>query len=512
MRPPVRPVALWLAWGAVLAAVTAAMIAVRGELDQAHVALVYLLVVLLGSASGGRALGIVLACTCFVLIDYYLQTPYDTLWVHKAPDWIVLVAFLVTAAVAAELLHRAHAGAEAARRRAAEVDRLAALGAETLHVGRADEALVAMSRVIRETIGASTCELWAWEDSRGRRAAISAEREGGAPDAGADETVAWAASTLGVAAVLADGSALRWPAGPGVPSPLAAALPAVRELVLPLAVHGRTVGVLRLVEPRAILLDPAQRRFLEAIAYYAALGIERLRLVAEAEHAEALREADRLKDALLASVSHDLRTPLTTIKALAAGIAAAGDERASIIEEQADRLNHLVADLLDISRLSAGGFPVRAEVNAAEDLVGAAIQQASGALEGREVRTHLDLDRPVPLGRFDFVHSVRVVVNLLENAVKYAPRESPIDVVVHSDGEVLRVSVEDRGPGIPAAERERIFQPFYRPNGVSAEAAGAGLGLAIARGLAEAQGGRLEYGDRPGGGSVFTLSLPAASL
>jgi two-component system sensor histidine kinase KdpD len=283
-------------------------------------------------------------------------------------------------------------------------------------------------------------------------------------------------------------------------------------LLVPLIVHERTVGVLRLAHTQSIALDPPQRRFLAALSYYAALGIERVRLVAEAEHAEALREADQLKDALLASVSHDLRTPLTTIKALAHDIAFTGDERAAVIEQQSDRLNQMVADLLDLSRLNAGGIAVEAEINTVEDLVGAAIQQVEGALGGRELRTAIDLAEPVPVGCFDFVHSLRILVNLIDNAGKYSPRETPIDVEVGRDGTMLTIAVLDRGMGVPPGERERIFEPFYRPAGVTPDARGSGLGLAIARRLAEAQAGSLTYADRPGGGSAFTLYLPAASL
>lgn len=358
----------WLFWLATLIAVTAALVSVRGELDQAHVTLIYMLVVLGGSASGGRALGFTLACACFLLIDYFLQTPYDTLSVDKPLDWLVLVAFLVTATVATQLLGRANAEAAAARRRAEEIDRLSS---------------------------------------------------------------------------------------------------------------------------------------------------ERVLLIAEAEHAEALREADRLKDALLASVSHDLRTPLTTIKALAHDLASGGDEQAAVIEQQADRLNHMVADLLELSRLNAGGVPVHAEINAAEDLVGAAIQQVTGALGERELRTALALPEPMPVGRFDFVHSLRILVNLIENALKYSPAGEPIDISMGGEGDQMVIAVADRGPGVPPAERERIFDPFYRPAGAAPDgvrAGGAGLGLAIARRLALAQGGTLAYEDRPGGGSVFVLRLPAARL
>jgi two-component system sensor histidine kinase KdpD len=186
-----------------------------------------------------------------------------------------------------------------------------------------------------------------------------------------------------------------------------------------------------------------------------------------------------------------------------------------VIEQQSDRLNHMVADLLDLSRLNAGGVPVHTEINAAEDLVGAAIQQVAGALGDRELATELALREPMPVGRFDFVHSLRILVNLIENALKYSPAGTPIDVALRGEGEMIAIAVADRGRGVPAAERERIFEPFYRPaGGASPDGArtgggGLGLGLAIARRLALAQGGTLTYEDRPGGGSVFTLRLPA---
>jgi two-component system, OmpR family, sensor histidine kinase KdpD len=269
------------------------------------------------------------------------------------------------------------------------------------------------------------------------------------------------------------------------------------------------------VDDDALALDPGQRRFLEALSYYAALGVERVRLAAEAEHAEALRQADKLKDALLASVSHDLRTPLTTIKALAHAIRLRGDERAATIEEEADRLNRFVADLLDLSRLAAGALVVTPEINAAEDLIGAALQRVSGALDGRTLDARVDPAAPLLLGRFDFVHSLRILANLIENALKYAPAGSVVEVSARRAGgarELLEFVVADRGPGVPPAERERIFEPFYRPAGHVPDARGAGLGLSIARRLAEAQGGSVRYEPREGGGSLFVLALPAADV
>jgi len=291
--------------------------------------------------------------------------------------------------------------------------------------------------------------------------------------------------------------------------PLGLDVRGARALLLPLRVRDRTVGVLRLAGDEPISIDLAQARFLVALSYYAALGIERLRLEGEAEHAHALREADELKNALLASVSHDLRTPLTTIKALAHDLRKDGDDRAATIEDEADRLNRFVADLLDLSRLNAGSFTVSPEDNAVEDLFGAALQRVSGTLRERGLHVEVDAGKPLLVGRFDFVHSLRIVVNLLENAAKFSPDGSTIDLGAERRGDEIRIAVADRGPGVAPGEEERIFEPFYRPGG-RFDSGGAGLGLSIARRMAEAQGGAVRYAPREGGGSVFELRLPAA--
>jgi two-component system sensor histidine kinase KdpD len=216
---------------------------------------------------------------------------------------------------------------------------------------------------------------------------------------------------------------------------------------------------------------------------------------AAVERAEALREADKLKDALLASLSHDLRTPLTTIKALAHELQPLGDERTFIIEEQADRLNRLVTDLLEVARL------------------GAVVQQVSGRPDQNRLKVSLDDPATLSFGRFDFVHSLRILGNLVDNAFKYAPPGTPIEVTGGVDGDALIFRVCDHGSGIAAAERDGVFTPFYRspirPSGTQS----GGLGLSIARRLAEAQGGTLTYVDRDGGGAgaIFELRLPAAT-
>jgi two-component system sensor histidine kinase KdpD len=286
--------------------------------------------------------------------------------------------------------------------------------------------------------------------------------------------------------------------------------PVVRAFAMPLTVRDHTVGVLRIAAADGMTLQSGEARLLIALAYYAALGLERARLVASAERAEAERRVEALRSALLTAVSHDLRTPLTTIKGLAHEIANGGDvSAATVVETEADRLDALVADFLDLSRIHAGAVRPNLEVNTADDLLGAALQRAGGAIGDHPIIVEQP-DEVLLAGRFDFSQALRILVNLLDNAAKYSPNGLPIAIRVLREADRLKVSVLDRGPGVPVEERERIFEPFYRPPGVAPDVRGTGLGLSIARGLAEAQGGALRYEARPGGGSILTLELAAA--
>jgi two-component system sensor histidine kinase KdpD len=528
----------------VLAAATVSMYLVRSSLDKAHVALVYLLVVLAASAAGGRALGLVVAGLAFLCFDFFFLVPYLTFVIQNPLDWLVLFAFLVTSVVAAQLLYRANVTAEEATARAIEVDRLAALGAETLNAADADEALRAIADVIRHSIDADECEIYL---SGARSVTLSASRS-----VQPGSLVQWILDHGASAVELIDGTVRvahelpgasqplvgqRWESQPETVAAVRAVTrsedqgalyslrgavrgdgsaevvrgrPAVRALALPLQVREHTVGVLRVASSTELVLTPEQGRLLVALAYYAALGAERSRLVAAAERAEAERRLESLRSALLTAVSHDFRTPLTTIKGIAAEIRHGADaERGALIEDEADRLNGLVNDLLDLSRIHAGAVRPSLAVNTVDDLLGVSLRAASGVLRGRRVAIDAPADELLA-GTFDLTQTLRVVVNLLDNAAKYSPPDTPIDVLARRHGDRLEIDVMDRGPGVPDDERGRIFEPFYRPPGVPPDIRGHGLGLSIARGLAEAQGGSVRFAARPGGGSIFSLELPAA--
>jgi two-component system sensor histidine kinase KdpD len=505
----------WIAWGAVFTASTLLTYLVRPHVDPLHINLLYLLIVLGGSVSGGRALGLSLSTSAFLAIDYFFQMPYDSFAVGKSLDWVGLLAFLATAIVTSELVTRARAEAAHARARAREISWLARLGAEALNAPRLEDALSAITAVVRKTAAVEGCEILPCdEDGRlppGAARALALEPSDATAEAAAN--VLSAVMQDGRAAVVCeDGSIVRPRTPPSEVDGVAIDRADARAVCLPLDVARRRVGVLWVSARTSFTLDPGRRRLLTALAYYAALATERVRLGREAERAETLRETNRLKDFVLASVSHDLRTPLTTIKVLAQKIASQGEPTGHAIEEQADRLSRLVGNLLDLSRLKGGVFPMTLEPNTAEDLVGAVTRQVAGLLNGRRLVTAVDVKQPALVGRFDFVQSLRILNNLLENAVRLSPPTAAIELTVRRVGQTLRFAVADRGPGVPMEERDRIFEPFYRTSGAVPDGGRMGLGLSIARRLAEAQGGTVRYEPRPGGGSVLSLELPAVDL
>jgi two-component system sensor histidine kinase KdpD len=513
-----------------LFALTGAMLLVRPQLEKVHVALLFLLVVLMGSAIDGSALGLTLAGWAFLFFDFLFLPPYYTLGLTNPLDWLVLGSFLVTSVVAAQLLASAQQRTREALARTLEVQGFSTLGAETLNAAEPVQALAAIAEVIRATLGVDSCDIYV---HRGRDADLELLAHAAAPKAAksaataarAGGLLAWVGGRNEMAVERPDGTVS---VGGSLEEPSAGArgetqrgwalswgeIADARAIAIPLSVHDRSVGVLRVANDPHVDLAPGQRDFLNALSYYAALGVERVQLSADASHTAALRERDRLKNALLAAVSHDLRTPLTTVKALAHTIvergASPGDANAISIEEEADRLTSLITDLLDYSRLTGGALLLTPQIESADDLIGAALASVRGILQTRSVRVTDDEGAIMLLGRFDFVHSVRAIVNLIENAVKYSAVDAPIDIGVHRVGDRLIISVADRGIGVSERDREQIFEPFYRSPGTPATTHGAGLGLAIARGLALAQGGDVTYAARQGGGSVFSLMLPAA--
>jgi two-component system sensor histidine kinase KdpD len=281
---------------------------------------------------------------------------------------------------------------------------------------------------------------------------------------------------------------------------------------VPLMSPRQTTGVLA-VRPGQVRnrLTTEQARLLETFANQLALAFERTALWEEARQAQVQAETERLRSALLSSISHDLRSPLAAITGAASSLldgekrfdAGTRRELTEAIHEEADRMTRLVTNLLDMTRLESG-IRVRKEAYPLEDVIATALSSLDRRLGGRPILTRLPDESPlVPL---DPVLVEQVLVNLLENAIKYTPPDSPLEVSARVAGGAVIVEVADRGAGLSPGDEERAFEKFYR--GPAPGVPGAGLGLAICRGIIDAHGGRIWAENRPGGGAAFRFSLP----
>jgi two-component system sensor histidine kinase KdpD len=263
-------------------------------------------------------------------------------------------------------------------------------------------------------------------------------------------------------------------------------------------------------QPRR-LFTPEQFHLLETFTNQTALAIERARLTQEMGKAQLQIEAERMRNTLLSSVSHDIRTPLASIIGATSGLLRHKDnldpqdyELAQIALEESERLNGWVGNLLQMTRLESGSVQVEKEWQPLEEVVGTTLLRLDEMLGDRPFK--LDLPDDLPLVSIDGVLIEQVLVNLIENAVKYTPLGSPICLSAWAEGQEVMVEVADRGPGLPPGEEERIFDKFYRVR--PTDARGVGLGLTICRAIVEAHGGRIWAANRAEGGAVFRFTLP----
>ena len=459
--------------------------------NPADVALAYLLVVLAASTVGGLWSGTMTSVAAMLAFNYFFLPPSGTLTIADPANWFALVAFLVTAGVSSQLVARTRARSRQAELRERQARLLLELSERILAraSGPADipGALAALAQDCAKTLRAERAAVQPW-----------GPEAPGAPQ----PTPAWPQPWL---------DAVRQAVGRSLPrAPLQVPVPGGGPLlVLPLARHGPHPALLLAAGPR---LEAA---LAPAVAGLASLALDRLYLLREATEAEALRQSDRLRSALLAGVSHQLRTPLAAIRLAATALqrretwedAASRGELLQTMDEESERLNRLFSNLLCMSRIEAGALALERGSHEVAELVWEGVQQAG--LRPATVRWSLPEDLP-PIC-CDLGLGALVLANLLDNAHKYAPAGSPIGISgrLSSDGRLVAVAVEDEGPGVPPPEAERIFERFYR-YGPPGGPAGTGLGLSIVRALVEAHGGRAWVEARAGGGSRFTTTWPAA--
>ena len=287
-------------------------------------------------------------------------------------------------------------------------------------------------------------------------------------------------------------------------------------LYLPLRGARETFGVLAVLpDPQSRIFAPEQQHLLEVFAGQTALAIERTLSQRSAEETRVHMQTEQMRSSLLSAMSHDLRTPLASITGAASTLRSQGDrlppetrqELLDSISDESDRLSRLVGNLLDMTKFESGGVELRRELYPLEEMVGTALQRMEPQLEGRSVST--ELAENLPMVFVDDVLLGQVLWNLLENATKYTPPGTPIELAAFEQDGAVIIEVRDRGPGVPPGEEERIFEKFYRgqSGNVSDSVRGAGLGLPICRAIVEAHRGTIQALPREGGGAIFRISL-----
>ncbi len=512
LDPRRNPGYLWAAAGIGLA--TGGFWLLRHALDKGQASLLYLPVVIACAIRFGFGPAVFGAVLSFLCWDFFFLPPFGTLTVADPRDWLSLGVFLVAAVSTAQLAAQARVQTEEARAREAEIALLFEASETLSREVRADRLLAALSGQMQTLCQARSCLVFRRSpqspfllppvQSDPIPDAITQMAESAAKQ---DQAIGFGGRRLWDQAVRQSQRTL--------PSGAAETL----GIYLPLHADGGRVGVLY-VGPRedGRPFSAAEERLIRTLANHAAVVIARDALAAQAALADALREADLLKDSLLSLVSHELRTPLAAIKASATGLLQpdavwdlkASWETLSAINTEADRLTALVSNLLDLSRLEAGAWQPRKDWCDLVEIISTALDRLP---DNEAARVEVVTDPNLPLVQADYTQIALVLTNLLQNAVKYTPPGTPILTCAEATHSQATLTVRDCGPGLTPGEEERLFERFYRgQTHQNSTVHGTGLGLALCRAIAEAHGGRMDAANAaPPPGAVFTLTLPMSS-
>ncbi|HXW82395.1 MAG TPA: ATP-binding protein [Acidimicrobiales bacterium] len=469
------------------AALGAAMLPVRSHLAVATAAVVLVVPVVAGVVSGGLVAGLVSVAAGFLVYDYFFVPPYATLQVGSSQDWVALGVYVVVMVLVAGLVNSLDRAREVSRSREANARHLLELSELLL----ADKPVAELS----------------------------------------DAVVAWAHGALGLdgvalllsveghlEVVASSGTPIspeelhRLQPGAQLPVPLTTGTSHDVVQALALASSGRPVGLLLM---RSVPSTPTVRELLPILANHLAIALERAQLRERILHAELLEEVDRLRRSLIGAVSHDLRTPLATIKVASSTFLDRSsdlseedaNELHGLIDMQADRLTRLVNSLLDMTRIQSGSLEVRRRPWSVRELVSEALSELQSSFVGRTV--DVVISDQLPLVDVDPLLIELVLANLLDNANRHGPPGTPVTVsATTTSRNRVRVAVSDRGAGVPLADREAIFERFVRFD----TGGRSGLGLAIAKAFVEAHGDRIWVEGAPGDGARFVFTLPLAPI
>ena len=461
-----------------IGAVALAVIAYRRlPVNPTTVALTLLLIVLGVASRWGLTLAITTAIAGTLAFNYYFLPPVHTFTISDPENWIALLAFLISAIIASRLSERARREAENATRRRKEVERLYFLSQQLLATENVMQLLNSIPHYVRDAFGLKAAAMYLPKRKEVYRTGVDH------PELSEEQLE----SVSGRGELVVEEEQ--------------------QLCFVPLRVGVRAVGSIGL--EGAVL----SRETLEAVGSLIAISIERAHAVETLTRAEATRESEKLRSALLDSVTHEFRTPLTAIKLSVTTLLApdpvsseARKELLTVINEETDRLNRLVGEAAEMAQLDAQQVELRRGAHAVREIVDAARERSKQALAGREVR--LQIPETLPQVQVDLDRIAEVLVQLLENAAKYSPVETPITITAEPNGRMVNISVADRGPGIDDLEQALIFEKFYRGRDQRYRVQGTGMGLAIAKAIVEAHGGTIGVTSQLGSGSVLHFTVP----
>ncbi|HLJ42358.1 MAG TPA: ATP-binding protein [Candidatus Acidoferrales bacterium] len=464
----------------IVAGITAFFRETLPEVNQTTVALSFLIAILAVSAVWGMAVSAFMSVAAMLAFNYFFLPPVGTLTIADPQNWIALFAFLVTAVVGSQLSGRMRREADAANQRRREIEKLYTFSQKLLGEGNVIQLLNAIPNHMTEAFEAGAASLFLADKSkfyRSGRGVTQIDEEKMKTAFSRDE--------------------------PSVDAQHGLCFAPVRLGLRPIGSFGIFGALL-------------SRETLEAAGTLIGISIERARAVEQLSKTEADRQGERLKSALLDSITHDFRTPLTSIKVSATSLLSAGDqdtgrrrELLSVIDEECDRLNHLVEEATEIAQLESGEVALEFSGVPVDHLIEAALAHCRKALGSREIRVLAPAG--LPAVRADLNRAKEVLVQLIENANLYSPKDRPISISAESNGNSVTISVADQGPGIEDLEQGMIFDKFYRGKDQRYLVQGTGMGLPIAKAIVEAHGGSISVTSQVGHGSVFSFTLPVES-
>jgi two-component system, OmpR family, sensor histidine kinase KdpD len=449
------------------------------SVNQTTVALSFLLAILAVSAVWGMAVSVFMSVVAMLVFNYEFLPPIGTLTIADPQNWVALGAFLLTSIVGSQLSARMRKEADEAHSRGREVERLYKFSQKLLGEGNVIQLMNAVPNYIVETFEAGAAELFLPQKEKFYRSGYGASH--------LDEEKMKTTFLRDELTIDSQQSIYFIPVRLGV----------------------RAIGSLGISGARL------SRQTLDAVSSLVAIAIERARAVEQLSQTEAERQGERLKSALLDSVTHDFRTPLTSMKAAVTSLLASREvvipqahELLSIINEECDRLNHLVEEAAEMARLEAGEIELHFAPTPIEDIIHGALALSKSSLGAREIQVRAAPD--LPLVDADLDRAQDILVKLIDNANLYSPKDQPIVITSELSGDYVTTSVADRGPGIDDLEQGMIFDKFYRGKDQRYLVRGTGMGLPIAKAIVNAHKGTISVTSQLGHGSVFSFSLPIA--